>query len=152
MSLRPPEPADELFRIEDDRPRDPWGDEPADARRSRLGVDDSRGVLHRIGLTIATLMVGSLVVLAMFGLFVAVNVQVNGVPWGVRFLVNAAIETVLAFFLLVVVYIWWRPPWFREIYLSVETKFLFLIRGLVLVAFAAALIGAVVSVVAQGGR
>jgi hypothetical protein len=38
------------------------------------------------------------------------------------------LETLGMFWLAVLVYIWWRPLWFRRIYLAVERKVIFIIR------------------------
>lgn len=123
---------DELFTVEDDRPRDWWMRDHVAERRSRLGLDDPKTLAQQIGLTVATLFVAAFVMILMFILLTHAQEKA---PQGFHIVGKVLFETAFAFFVLVVVYIWYKAPWFKDVYLAVETKFLLVCKLLVLTAF-----------------
>ncbi|MCC7423313.1 MAG: hypothetical protein IT428_23805 [Planctomycetaceae bacterium] len=123
---------DERFTVEDDRPADWWMHDPVDTRRSRLGLDDPKSLSQQVGLTIATILVAVLVMALMFIILTAVEEKA---PQGFRIAGKILFETAFAFFVLVVVYIWYKASWFRDVYLAVEKKFLLVCKLLVVSAF-----------------
>jgi hypothetical protein len=96
-------------------------DHIAPAERSQLGLDDPQTILEKLGLFFSVLFLGPIL-----GLLLMVGV----VPFtGLgRVLAWIVLETLGMFWLAVLVYIWWRPLWFRRIYLAVERKVIFIIR------------------------
>jgi hypothetical protein len=96
-------------------------DHIAPAERSQLGLDDPQTILEKLGLFFSVLFLGPIL-----GLLLMVGV----VPFtGLgRVLAWIVLETLGMFWLAVLVYIWWRPLWFRRIYLAVERKVIFIVR------------------------
>lgn len=137
-----PSSDDERFTVEDDRPADWWQHDPVDNRRSRLGLDDPKTLAQQIGLTIATILVAVLVMALMFILLTAVEEKA---PQGFRIAGKILFETAFAFFVLVVVYIWYKASWFRDVYLAVETKFLLVCKLLILSVFLVPVVAMIVA-------
>ena len=52
-------------------------------------------------------------------------------------IVEFVVESLALFWLCVLIFIWWRPPWFRRIYVSIETKAVLIVRLALLVGLAA---------------
>lgn len=86
-----------------------------DDDRSLLGLEVEQTFLQKLGLFLSVLIVGPLL-----GLLVWLALTVN--QWGpITLAVGRHIAEVLAvFWVLVLIFIWWRPPWFTRIYLTVE--------------------------------
>lgn len=137
-----PSSDDERFTVEDDRPADWWQHDLVDNRRSRLGLDDPKTLAQQIGLTIATILVAVLVMALMFILLTAVEEKA---PQGFRIAGKILFETAFAFFVLVVVYIWYKGSWFRDVYLAVETKFLLVCKLLILSVFLVPVVAMIVA-------
>ena len=118
------------------RQHDPF-DDPADVafglgasstrrRRSRLGLDEPQTAMQKLLLSMASLGVLALVLPGLAaGL---VHVAQWPQPW--RFITYFVAEVVFIFLLLVVIYLWWKPPWFKEVYLAVESKMICIVYSI----------------------
>lgn len=94
--------------------------------RSLLGLDEPHSILEKISLFLSALLIGPLIAPLIF-----LGIQNLEPPWR-----NVALwvsEALAVFWLCLLVFIWWRPQWFRRIYLSVERKVVMAIRIIVLV-------------------
>jgi hypothetical protein len=87
---------------------------------SQLGLDDDHGFLHKLGQFLAVLVVGPLIGL----LLLAALMQPMTPVW--KYIAHAIVETLVVFWILLLVFIWWRPSWLRHIYASTERKVIFI--------------------------
>jgi hypothetical protein len=99
-----------------------------DNDRSRLGLDEEHGLLRKLGLFVAVLLIGPLIGLLCLA---AMGNPMMSPVW--RRIGHYAIETLAVFWGCLLVFIWWRPPWFRKIYLSIERKVVLIVTLLVAV-------------------
>lgn len=83
--------------------------------RSLLGLDEPHTFFEKLGLFVAALVLGPLIALLML-----LVIHVLGPPWNQIAMWVA--ESLAMFWICVLVFIWWRPPWFRRIYLQIERK------------------------------
>ncbi len=93
-------------------------------RRSRLGLDEEHSVWQKLFLFVSTLLIGPLI-----GLLLFMAVMGLQPPW--KSLAVVLAEAFAAFWLASLVFIWWRPPWFRRIYLWVENKLILIVYVLI---------------------
>lgn len=105
-------------------------------RRSRLGLDEDHSLWHKLFLFVSLLLIGPLIGLLLFA--AAVGLQP---PW--KSLAYLLAEAFAAFWLATLVYIWWRPPWFRRIYLWVENKLILVVNVIIVGAIVASVFGLV---------
>ena len=91
--------------------------------RSQLGLDDDDSFWTRLGQFLATLLVGPLIGSV---LFTAVMPNAQGQWWETIALL--ILEAFACFWVLVLIFIWWRPPWFRHFYLMIERKAILVAR------------------------
>jgi hypothetical protein len=96
-------------------------------KRSLMGLDEEHSALQKLGLFIGTLLLGALIELTSFLTIDALKQQ----PW--RMMAILFYEVFGLFWICVLVFIWWRPPWFRRIYLALERKLIFVIQIVVFV-------------------
>jgi hypothetical protein len=90
-------------------------------RRSLLGLDEEQSFLHKLGQFLSALCLGPLV-----GLLLLVGVDRLEKPW--RVIAQHLCETLGLFWALLLIFIWWRPSWFRRLYLSAEQKAILVVR------------------------
>jgi hypothetical protein len=86
-----------------------------------LGLDEEQSFLHRLGLFLSALFLGPLL-----GLLLFAGVYTLEGPW--RVIAQYFCETLALFWALLLVFIWWRPSWFRRLYLSAERKAILVVR------------------------
>ena len=91
--------------------------------RSQLGLDDDDSFWTRLGQFLATLLVGPLIGSV---LFFVVMPNAQGQWWETIALL--VLEAFACFWVLVLIFIWWRPPWFRHFYLMIERKAILVAR------------------------
>lgn len=98
---------------------------------SLLGLDQEHTFLQKLGLFLSMLVVGPLL-----GVILALGVSMQQGVWqsvGIH-----GLQTLGVFWLALLVFVWWRPPWFRRVYLTIEYKVVLLARicvALLLAAF-----------------
>src|SRR5437773_10588596 len=110
MPVRDARGTDDLFVVEDDRPRDWWlRDDEEEERCSRLGLDDAASIFERVGLTLTALAIGLIVLVTAL----VIPHVAAGWPLPLRILCRIAADAMLLFCAMVLVYVWWRPAWFR---------------------------------------
>ena len=83
--------------------------------RSLLGLDEPQSIAEKLGLFLSALLIGMLV-----GPLIFLGIQHLEPRW--RTVGLCVSESLAAFWVCLLVFIWWRPAWFRRIYLSVERK------------------------------
>ncbi|MBI3866268.1 MAG: hypothetical protein HY290_30685 [Planctomycetia bacterium] len=97
-------------------------------------MDEEQGCLHKLGLFLTALILGPF-----FGLLGAVAVFQPMPPvW--RGISIAVVETLGVFWICLLVFIWWRPPWFRRIYLLIERRAIFVMASMLVVLILAVII------------
>ena len=96
------------------------------AGQSILGLDDEISLVRRIGRFFATLVLGALIET----LLVAASLMTVP-PW--RVLPLTFCELFSVFWVCSLVYMWWRPPWLRRLYLAVERKILIIVIAFVVI-------------------
>ncbi|MBS0201904.1 MAG: hypothetical protein JSS49_03330 [Planctomycetes bacterium] len=89
--------------------------------RSLLGLDQPHSFLEKLGLFLTTLIMGPLIAGLIF-----LGIGYLGSPW--REVATWVSESLAVFWICLLVFIWWRPTWFRRIYLPVEQKVVIAIR------------------------
>lgn len=89
--------------------------------RSLLGLDEEDTFLQKLGLFLSALLLGPLL-----GLLLFAGIHPLEQPW--RSIAEHCCQTLALFWLCLLVFIWWRPPWFRRLYLSVEPKAIHIVR------------------------
>ena len=93
--------------------------------RSLLGLEQEHSFLEKLGLFLSALFLGPLL-----GLLLFAGVSSLEQPW--RFLAEYFCDALAVFWTNLLVFIWWRPPWFRKLYLSAERKAILLVRAVCL--------------------
>ncbi len=94
--------------------------------RSLLGLDEPHSIAEKLSLFVFALLIGPLIAALIF-----LGIPHLEPPWR-----NVALwvsETLVVFWICLLVFIWWRPQWFRRIYLSIERIVVIAIRTIVLV-------------------
>jgi hypothetical protein len=109
-------------------------------RRSGLGLDEKQTFLEKLGLFLSVLFLGPLI-----GVFLVMGVSMANEPW--RTIGYVCLETVAVFWVLVLIFIWWRPLWLRTIYLHAERNVLLLVNGILVVGLIASLLGLAVAAI-----
>lgn len=94
------------------------------AKQSRLGLDQPHSLLERLGLFLSVLVLGPLI-----GLLLLAGVLVVEGP--AQSLAKILLESLGLFWIAALVYIWWRPRWFRKIYLWIEGKLILVVQLLI---------------------
>lgn len=94
--------------------------------RSILGLDKEQSFLEKLGQFLAARLLGPLV-----GLLLFAGIQTLDGAW--RSIALICCEVLAVFWACLLVFIWWRPPWFRRLYVSAERKAVLLVRIAVLV-------------------
>ena len=89
--------------------------------RSLLGLDEPHSILEKLGLFLSTLLIGPIIAALIF-----LGVQYLEPPW--RDVAIWVSESLAVFWICLLVFIWWRPPWFRRIYLTFERKVVIAVR------------------------
>jgi len=97
-------------------------------KRSQLGIDEEQSIWAKLGLTFTVVTLGPLI-----GLLFLIPVMSLVDPVG-KAAANYIIEAFVVFLALLLVFIWWRPPWLRRAYLAAEGKVLLLLRAFAVVA------------------
>jgi hypothetical protein len=97
------------------------GREPVRERRSLLGLDEEHSLLEKLGLFLTALFLGPLL-----GLLLFAGVNPLKQPW--RSLAGCFCEALAVFWVCLLVFIGWRPPWFRMLYLAAERKVVLIVR------------------------
>lgn len=93
--------------------------------RSLLGLDEPQSFLKKLGLFVSALLMGLLIAPLVF-----LGVHYLEPPW--RDIATWVSESLAVFWILVLIFIWWRPLWFRRVYLATERKVVIVIRLIVL--------------------
>ncbi len=93
--------------------------------RSRLGLDEEHSFLEKLWLFLASLLIGPLV-----GLMLFAAIGTLQPPW--NSVVQNAAQTLAVFWGLLLVFIWWRPRWFRRFYLWFEWKVVLCVKVFIL--------------------
>jgi hypothetical protein len=93
--------------------------------QSRLGLDQPHSLLERLGLFLSVLFLGPLI-----GLLLLAGLSVVEGP--AKSVAMILLESLGVFWIAVLVYIWWRPRWFRRIYLWTEGKLILVVQLLIL--------------------
>lgn len=116
----------------------------SDERRSQLGLDDDNSLWERLFQFIVTVILGLLI-----GLILATAMGAVQPPWSK--VIRHACETLFVFWVLLLVYIWWKPRWLRRIYLWFEAKILLAIQIGTICVFGIVAYWAIVSVLESLG-
>lgn len=86
-------------------------------------------VFQKIGYTLILLVVGSLLApLFMVGVQLTQNAILRG-------MLAALLDVLIPFYLLLIVFIWWRPAWLTRLYIWAEAKLVFVGHVLVFLVF-----------------
>lgn len=96
--------------------------------RSRFGLDAETSLFARLGSTLTLLVIGVII-----GLIYLVIGAANWHPLA-KVAGQGACEAVGLFFAVGLVYVWWRPPWLRHIYLYAEAHVCWWLTALVTVS------------------
>ena len=94
--------------------------------RSLLGLDEQHSVIEKLSLFLFALLIGPLIAALIF-----LGIPHLEPPW--RKVALWVSESLVVFWICLLIFIWWRPHWFRRIYLSVERKVVIAIRTIVFV-------------------
>lgn len=106
-------------------------------------LNKKAGFFQKLGHTIALLLVGILVTpLYCFGLALT-NDPV------LRWMLRAFLEALVPFYLLLILFVWWRPNWLSRWYSHAEARLLWVGRTLCAVVFALLLIAGLCSLIAS---
>ncbi len=89
-------------------------------RRSRLGLDEDHSIWHKLSLFFTTLLLGPLI-----GLMLLAGISVLQPPW--QSVATVLLEALAVFWFATLIFIWWRPPWFRRVYLWAENKLILVV-------------------------
>lgn len=89
--------------------------------RSLLGLDEPHSFREKLGLFLSALLLGPLIAALVF-----LGIQYLEPPW--RHVATWVSESLAVFWICLLVFIWWRPLWFRKIYLTFERKVVIAIR------------------------
>jgi hypothetical protein len=84
----------------------------------RFEALNHKGFFARLWLTIVLL-----VFAALAGPLLVLGVAAAQPPW-FQMILRHGLEVLAVFYAVLVVYVWWRPPWLAAIYSSLETKLL----------------------------
>jgi len=103
-------------------------------RRSDLGLDENNTFLEKLGLFFSDLFLGPLI-----GVFLFLGIFAAHEPW--RTIGFVCFDTLVVFWVMVLIFIWWRPRWLRALYLRAERDVIWIVNGTLLVGLLASVLG-----------
>jgi hypothetical protein len=97
-------------------------------RRSRLGLDEEQPIGAKLVQTFFMLTFGPIV-----GLVIFAAIRANVFEPIALFVAHSAFTTLVVFWGLSLVFLWWRPAWLRHIYLPLEARVVFVTQAVFIV-------------------